>query len=96
MLYRRFLAPAGVRPASITVIENPEAIVELVRAGLGISLLPRSSIARDAEVGAVVARPLLRRRGGYRIGWSAAVRRRRDAPWVDEILALLRGRFDAE
>jgi len=95
VLHRRYLQPAGVQLASVVVIENPEAIIELVRAGLGISLLPRASVAREIDEGAVVAVRVSPSRRGYRIGWSAAVRRVRESPWVDQIVALLRGAGDA-
>jgi LysR family transcriptional regulator for metE and metH len=87
VLYRRFLEPRGVRLGSSTVIEYPEAIIELVRAGLGISLLPRSSLGTER---ALVARPLSPKRGGFRIAWSAAFHRDRESPWVDEAVRLIR------
>jgi LysR family transcriptional regulator, regulator for metE and metH len=92
VLYRVALEPAGVRFASQTVIDQPEAIIEMVRAGLGVSLLPRASVRRESDVGAVVVRPVSAKRGGYRIAWSAAVRRERGSPWVDEMLRLIRER----
>jgi len=89
-LFRRFLEPRGVRLGSTTVIENPEAILELVRAGLGLSLLPRASVAGEHGSGAVAIRPLSGRRGGYRIAWSAAFHRDRGSPWIDETVRLIR------
>ncbi len=90
VLYRRFLEPRGVRLASTTVVEYPEAILELVRAGLGISLLPRASVASTRDLGTVAIRRVGPARGGYRIAWSAAVHRKRDSPWVDEAVRLVR------
>ncbi|HEY2386433.1 MAG TPA: LysR family transcriptional regulator [Candidatus Binatia bacterium] len=89
-LFRRFLEPRGVRLGSATVIEYPEAILELVRAGLGVSLLPRASVAGEHGPDAVVLRPLGARRGGYRIAWSAAFHRDRGSPWIDEAVRLIR------
>jgi LysR family transcriptional regulator for metE and metH len=89
-LFRRFLEPRGVRLGSTTVIEYPEAILELVRAGLGLSLLPRASVADEHGPGAVVIRSLSARRGGYRIAWSAAFHRDRGSPWIDEAVRLIR------
>jgi len=90
VLYRRFLEPRGVRLASTTVIEYPEAIVELVRAGLGMSLLPRTSVGDRHESRGIVVRPVSPRRGGYRIAWSAAFHRDRVTPWVEEAIRLIR------
>jgi DNA-binding transcriptional LysR family regulator len=89
-LYRRYLEPHGVRLASTTIIEYPDAILELVGAGLGISLLPRASVMGARAATAVVTRPVSARRGGYRIAWSAAFHRDRRSPWVDEAIRLIR------
>jgi LysR family transcriptional regulator, regulator for metE and metH len=89
-LWRRFLEPQGIRFASETVIEQTEAIVELVSAGLGVSIVPRASVTRESESGTVILRPLSPKRRGYRIAWSAAVRRERGSPWVDEMVRLFR------
>ncbi len=89
-LYRRFLEPSGIHVGSVTVIEHPDAIVALIRAGLGLSVMPRAAVATEAEAGTVVIRSVGAQRGGYRIGWSAAVHRDRSAPWVDEAVRLIR------
>jgi DNA-binding transcriptional LysR family regulator len=89
-LYRRYLEPHGVRLASTTIIEYPDAILELVGAGLGISLLPRASVTGPRAATTVVTRPVSARRGGYRIAWSAAFHRDRRSPWVDEAIRLIR------
>ena len=90
VLYRRFLEPRGVRLASTTVVEYPEAILELVRAGLGLSLLPRAFVSDMRELGTVAICSVGPTRGGYRIAWSAAVHRERASPWVDEAVRLIR------
>jgi LysR family transcriptional regulator for metE and metH len=89
-LYRRYLEPHGVRLASTTIIEYPDAILELVGAGLGLALLPRASVTDHRAAATVVTRPVSARRGGYRIGWSAAFNRERRSPWVDEAIRLIR------
>ena len=89
-LYRRYLEPHGVRLASTTIIEYPDAILELVGAGLGLALLPRASVTGHRAAARVVTRPVSARRGGYRIRWSAAFNRERRSPWVDEAIRLVR------
>ena len=73
-VFREVLIPAGVEPARVVQIQLTEAIVALVAAGLGISVLPRWSVAPQIERGTIVARPLSRA-GCFR-EWSAAYRNR--------------------
>jgi LysR family transcriptional regulator, regulator for metE and metH len=74
LLFREILIPAGVSPARVTHIQLTEAIVELVKEGLGISVLARWSVAPQIERGELVALPLTSS-GRYR-QWSAAFRRK--------------------
>jgi LysR family transcriptional regulator for metE and metH len=78
LVFREVLIPAGVSPARVTHIQLTEAIVELVKAGLGLSVLARWSVAPQLERGELVARPLTsvpRFRH-----WSAAYRARPAPP----------------
>jgi LysR family transcriptional regulator for metE and metH len=78
LVFRDVLIPAGVSPARVTHIQLTEAIVEMVKAGLGLSVLARWSVAPQVERGELVARPLTRA-GRYR-EWSAAYRAKPPAP----------------
>jgi LysR family transcriptional regulator for metE and metH len=78
LVFREVLIPAGVSPARVTHIQLTEAIVEMVKAGLGVSVLARWSVAPQVECGELVARPLSRA-GRYR-QWSAAYRAKPLAP----------------
>ena len=51
LVFREVLIPAGVSPARVTHIQLTEGIVELVKAGLGISVLARWSVAPQIERG---------------------------------------------
>ena len=75
LVFREVLIPAGVAPRRVTHIQLTEAIVEMVKAGLGLSVLARWSVAPQVERGELVARPLTRS-GRYR-HWSAAYRSRK-------------------
>jgi LysR family transcriptional regulator for metE and metH len=74
LVFREVLIPAGVAASRVTHIQLTEAIVEMVKAGLGVSVLARWSVAPQLERGELVARPLTR--GGKYRTWSAAYRGR--------------------
>lgn len=70
-LYQHLLNPAGVTPKRLSVMPLTEAIIEMVKAGLGISVLARWAVAEQLKTGTLVARSLTKR-GVYR-QWSAAI-----------------------
>jgi LysR family transcriptional regulator for metE and metH len=77
-LMRDVLDPAGVAPARISRVELTEAILELVRAGLGVATLARWSVAPYVRSGALVTVPITRR--GLHREWSAATPAHRETP----------------
>lgn len=66
------LRPAGVRPAGLARVELTEAIVELVKAGLGISVMARWAVAPHVRAGTLRAIPL--GPSGFYRRWSALYR----------------------
>ena len=69
-IVQRVIRPAGVLPEHVTFIQLTEAIVEMVKAGMGVSVLPTWSIAPSLGTGAVKA-VRITKSGVYR-QWSAA------------------------
>jgi LysR family transcriptional regulator for metE and metH len=43
-IYQRVLVPAGVTPAAFQQVQLTEAIIELVKAGLGVAVLARWAV----------------------------------------------------
>jgi LysR family transcriptional regulator for metE and metH len=87
-LFRLLLDPAGVTPARVSQAPLTEAIIEMVKAGLGISVLARWAVTEALQTGKVVARPLTRR--GIHRQWSAALLKRDLLPpYVMDFIALL-------
>jgi LysR family transcriptional regulator, regulator for metE and metH len=77
-LYERLLIPAGVEPARLSQVSLTEAIIEMVRAGLGISVLARWAIRDQLASGRLIGRPVTRK--GLHRQWQAATLRRDYAP----------------
>ena len=86
--FTRILAPAGVEPARVSQVPLTEAILELVKAGLGVSVMARWAIEPAIKTGTVRA-VRITRRGIYR-AWSAVTLRDRVQPkWQKEFVTLL-------
>jgi DNA-binding transcriptional LysR family regulator len=90
-LSRLILEPHRIALASVTVVEQAEAIIELVKSGFGISILPRWSVERDVETGDLVARRLRVSGKPCRpLRWVAALRKGAKQPFVHEFLDQIR------
>jgi LysR family transcriptional regulator for metE and metH len=88
-LLSEVLAPAGVTPKQISHVELTEAIIELVKAGLGVGFLARWAVAPHVRAGTLatvsVNHPAARRQ------WTAVVRREQAAqPHLTAFVELLR------
>ena len=70
--YDRFMRPAGVTPKVVKVIEMVGAIVELVSADQGVSILSRWAIEPSLKAGRLVAVPLGQQ--GLDLSWSGVCR----------------------
>ena len=92
--FARRLAAAGVRPKKYSRVILTEAIVEMVRAGLGMSAMPRWIIEREIKAGGIAAVRFTR--GGLRRKWFGAVLR---SPGLEEpvnyLSSLIRQRWSA-
>lgn len=53
--YERFLRPGQISPRTVTVIEQPGAIAQMVAAGLGVTILSRWAMAPMIDEGRVAA-----------------------------------------
>jgi LysR family transcriptional regulator, regulator for metE and metH len=72
------LDPAGVSPREVSAMQLTEAIVELVKAGMGIGIMARWAALPHLQAGTVAARPLTAR--GLRRHWQAAFLKKKDVP----------------
>lgn len=87
-IFTRVLGPAGIEPARVSQVPLTEAILELVKAGLGVSVMARWAIEPAIKSGAVRA-VRITRRGVYR-AWSVVTLKDRVEPkWQKEFINLL-------
>jgi LysR family transcriptional regulator for metE and metH len=70
--WQRLFRSARVRPRRVSAVGVPEAIVDLVRAGFGLSILSRWAVEPEIRDGTLVARPIGRH--GLDLNWWAVVR----------------------
>jgi LysR family transcriptional regulator for metE and metH len=87
-LLNEILAPAGVWPRRIQEVTLTEAIIEMVKGGLGVAAIARWAVAPQLASGAVIGLPLTAT--GFHRTWSAAQLRDQRAPaYLQEFIQLL-------
>ncbi len=85
---KQVLLPAGISPKRLSRVQLTEAIIELVKAGLGISVLAKWAVRPYIKSGDLVALPLTKK-GFYR-QWRAAIIKDEPAPeYTMEFIRLL-------
>jgi len=82
------LVPSGHAPARVEEVMLTESIAELVKAGLGVSVLARWAVQPLVDAGSIVSRPLTAR--GLRREWRAVMPKDlADADYIGEFIELL-------
>lgn len=87
-LYRRYLYPNRIRLGSFHRIENIDAIIELVKSGAGMSILPARLVQDAIGSSALAVRPIGQH--GFGFTWYAAVSNDAERPHAAEFVDLLR------
>jgi LysR family transcriptional regulator for metE and metH len=77
-IYQKVLIPAGVTPKHASRVELTEAIIEMVKAGLGVGVMARWAVTPQVQAGALCALPLTAK--GFHRQWSAAMIKHRATP----------------
>jgi LysR family transcriptional regulator, regulator for metE and metH len=86
-VFRRVLEPAGVSPRRTSEIQLTEAIVEMVKAGVGIGVMARWTVLPHLQAGTLEALRLTR--AGFHRQWQAAVIRGGVPDYIPEFTRLL-------
>jgi len=85
---KHVLRPAGLEPAHITYLQLPEGIIEMVKAGMGATVLPKWSIASAlASSGLKAIR--ITRDGVFRKWYAVTLSDAAPTPFVEEFIRLL-------
>jgi LysR family transcriptional regulator for metE and metH len=77
-IFQKVLSPAGISPKHVSRVELTEAIIEMVKAGLGVGVMARWAVAPHVDAGKLRALPLTAK--GFHRQWSAAMIRHRATP----------------
>ena len=88
-LFRALLMPAGVTTKRVSKIQLTEAVVETVKANLGISVMARWAVRPELDAGTLVA-VRLSEKGLYRTWYAATRRGKGTAPMVESLVAMLK------
>ncbi|HWS71949.1 MAG TPA: LysR family transcriptional regulator [Thermoanaerobaculia bacterium] len=86
--FLRVLQPAGLVPRKHIRIRLTEALIDLVRARLGVAFLAQWAVARYLQSGEVVGVPLTA--GGFTRSWKAVTLKSARSPqWLGDFVALV-------
>lgn len=88
-IFQRVLRPAGVIPVRISAIPLTEAIIQTVRAGIGVSVIARWLAAPEIEAGQLVA-VRVTQRGLKRTWYATTMSHRADAPAIVGLVRALK------
>ena len=94
-LFREFFNLADPEPKRVMHVQLTEAIIEMVKANLGVGVLTRWSVEPEVRASRLVAVHLART--GLRRNWFAAHRREKVvAPYITDFVALLQAHLKPE
>lgn len=89
VVFRELLGPAGVNPRRVSALQMTEAVVETVKAGLGISVLATWVAQPELAAGTLRSVPLTEN-GLHRTWYAAMQRGRSTAPHLVGLVYLLK------
>jgi LysR family transcriptional regulator for metE and metH len=85
---QKVLMPSGISPRRVSQVQLTEAIFEMVKAGLGITVMARWAVAPQIESGALAALPLTNK--GFHRQWRAALIKSKKVPnYINGFVRLL-------
>ena len=92
--YQMILKPRGVNPKRIMTVGQPQAMIEMVSSGFGISVFPRWAIKRASMPDGITARPITK--AGFPLTWQAAFLKNRQIPVFQREFINIVGKLNIE
>ena len=87
-IYQKVLIPSGVSPRHVSHVELTEAIIEMVKAGLGVGVMARWAVKQHVDAGTLRAVSLTPR--GFHRQWTAVmIRHKTTPPYLMKFVELL-------
>ena len=87
-IVRKVLRPAGLAPSNATHLQLPEGIIEMVKAGMGATVLPKWSVAPALASGDIVA-VRITKAGVFRKWYAVTLSDITPTPFMEEFIRLL-------
>ena len=87
-IVQKIMRPLGIEPRRVTYLQLTEGIIEMVKAGLGVSVLPRWSIEHVIAANAVKA-VRITRNGVFRKWYATFLSGVAPSPFAEEFVRLL-------
>ena len=87
--YQEVFVDHAVEPAKITEVQLTEVILEMVRSGLGVSIMARWAVESYLEKGYIKATPI-GRKGMHRTWYAATLKSRKRPEYIEAFIGCLR------
>ena len=87
-IVKKVLKPAGLAPAHVTYLQLPEGILEMVKAGMGATVLPKWSIANNLAANDIKAIRITKG-GVFRKWYAVTLADVTSTPFMEEFIRLL-------
>src|SRR6185295_17673742 len=87
-IVRKVLRPAGLAPLHATYLQLPEGIIEMVKAGMGATVLPKWSLAHALASGDITA-VRITRAGVFRKWYAVTLADVAPTPFMETFIRLL-------
>jgi LysR family transcriptional regulator, regulator for metE and metH len=92
--YELLLQPKGIEPKRFMTVGQPQAIVELVISGLGVSVFPLWAVTGAIDAGSLIAKPISR--NGVPLTWRALFLKGNNMPIYQKELIRMMQRVHSE
>lgn len=87
--YQLVMAPKGLEPRRFMTVGQPQAMIEMVASGFGISIVPMWAVRSALERYDIAARPITR--SGFPLTWRAMLLKKRHMPvFQQEFIQIIR------